>query len=83
MIASIQEGVLVDQVLGLGQGNILSGAFSNPVGLALRSSEARLSGGLKISRCRQYLRPARARGGGQPGNAVGVQLVQPALHFAA
>ncbi len=47
MIASIQEGVLVDQVLGLGQGNILSGAFSNPVGLGFKIERGEIVGRVK------------------------------------
>jgi PmbA protein len=47
MIASIQEGVLVDQVLGLGQGNILSGAFSNPVGLGFKIERGKIVGRVK------------------------------------
>lgn len=34
IVAGIDHGLLVDSVLGLGQGNALSGAFSNTVGLA-------------------------------------------------
>ncbi len=34
IISSIEEGLLVESVLGLGQGNPISGAFSNTVGLA-------------------------------------------------
>jgi PmbA protein len=47
MIASIQDGVLVDQVLGLGQGNILSGAFSNPVGLGFKIEKGEIVGRVK------------------------------------
>jgi PmbA protein len=47
MIASIQEGVLVDGVLGLGQGNILSGAFSNPVGLGFKIEKGEIVGRVK------------------------------------
>jgi PmbA protein len=34
MLAGIERGLWVESVLGLGQGNPISGAFSNPVGLA-------------------------------------------------
>jgi PmbA protein len=47
MIASIQEGVLVEQVLGLGQGNILSGAFSNPVSLGFKIEKGEIVGRVK------------------------------------
>jgi PmbA protein len=47
MIASIQEGVLVDQVLGLGQSNILSGAFSNPVSLGFKIEKGEIVGRVK------------------------------------
>ncbi|HHS50362.1 MAG TPA: TldD/PmbA family protein [candidate division Zixibacteria bacterium] len=47
MIASIDEGLLVEGVLGLGQGNILSGAFSNPVGTAFKIEKGQLVGRVK------------------------------------
>ena len=40
-------GLLVDELLGLGQGNPLSGAFSNPVGLAYVIEEGEIVGRVK------------------------------------
>jgi len=34
VLAQMGRGLLVESVLGLGQGNVLSGAYSNPLGLA-------------------------------------------------
>ena len=49
MIAGIDEGLLIEDVLGLGQGNIISGAFSNPVSLwASRSKKARSLAGSRM-----------------------------------
>jgi PmbA protein len=47
MIAGIDEGLLVNDVLGLGQGNILSGAFSNPLSLAFKIEKGEIVGRVK------------------------------------
>ena len=47
MIAGIQEGILVENVLGLGQGNIISGAFSNPLALAFKIEKGEIVGRVK------------------------------------
>ncbi len=47
MIGSIDEGLLVEGVLGLGQGNIISGAFSNPVGTAFKIEKGEPVGRVK------------------------------------
>jgi len=47
IIGGIENGVLVEDVLGLGQGNILSGAFSNPLGLAFKIEKGEIVGRVK------------------------------------
>jgi PmbA protein len=47
MIASIDEGILVEGLLGLGQGNIISGAFSNPLALAFKIQKGEIVGRVK------------------------------------
>ncbi len=47
MIAGIDKGLLVDGVLGLGQGNVISGAFSNPVALAFKIEKGEIVGRVK------------------------------------
>jgi PmbA protein len=47
LIGGIDHGLLVDSVLGLGQGNPLSGAFSNPVGLAYAIEHGEIAGRVK------------------------------------
>ncbi len=47
MIAGIEEGLLVEDVLGLGQGNIISGAFSNPLSLAFKIEKGEIVGRVK------------------------------------
>ena len=47
IIGSIDEGVLIEGVLGLGQGNIISGDFSNPVGTAFKIENGKLVGRVK------------------------------------
>lgn len=47
MIAGIDEGILVENLLGLGQGNIISGAFSNPLALAFKIEKGKITGRVK------------------------------------
>jgi PmbA protein len=47
MLSSIDEGILVEDVLGLGQGNIISGAFSNPLALAFKIEKGEIVGRVK------------------------------------
>lgn len=47
MIEDIKEGIIVDQVLGLGQGNVLSGAFSNNVQLGFKIENGKVAGRIK------------------------------------
>ena len=47
MIAGIDEGLLVENVLGLGQGNVISGAFSNSVSLAFKIEKGEIVGRVK------------------------------------
>jgi PmbA protein len=47
MIAGIDEGLLADDALGLGQGNVLSGAFSNSLGLAYKIEKGEIVGRVK------------------------------------
>jgi PmbA protein len=47
MIGSIDCGLLIDMVLGIGQGNPLSGDFSNTLGLAFKIEKGRLTGRVK------------------------------------
>ena len=47
MLASIQEGILVEDLLGIGQGNIISGAFSNPLALAFKVEKGEVVGRVK------------------------------------
>lgn len=47
MIAQINHGLLVENVLGLGQGNTISGAFSNSVSLAFLIEKGEIVGRVK------------------------------------
>ena len=47
MIKDISEGIIIDQVLGLGQGNIISGAFSNNVQLGYKIEKGKIIGRVK------------------------------------
>ena len=45
LLDGIAEGLLIDDLIGVGQGNIIGGAFSHPVALAYRSRRAKSRGG--------------------------------------
>ena len=47
MLSGIDEGLLVEDVLGLGQGNVLSGAFSNPIALGFKIEKGEIVGRVK------------------------------------
>lgn len=47
MIKDISKGIIIDQVLGLGQGNIISGAFSNNVQLGYKIEKGKIVGRVK------------------------------------
>jgi PmbA protein len=47
ILASIHEGIIVEDVLGIGQGNIISGAFSNPLALAFKIEKGEIVGRVK------------------------------------
>ena len=47
LIREVKDGLLIDDVLGLGQGNLLAGEFSNNVGLGYRIEDGRIAGRVK------------------------------------
>jgi len=47
LIADIQDGLIVDDLIGVGQGNVIGGAFSHPVGLAYRVQRGEVTGRVK------------------------------------
>lgn len=47
MIAGVEHGLLVEEVLGMGQGNIISGAFSNPLSVAFKIEHGEIVGRIK------------------------------------
>ncbi len=47
ILADIKEGIIVESVLGMGQGNILSGAFSNPVATGFKIENGKIVGRVK------------------------------------
>src|SRR5256886_1726369 len=47
LIADMQDGLIVDDLIGVGQGNVISGAFSHPVGLAYRVQRGEVTGRVK------------------------------------
>ncbi|MEO8295591.1 MAG: TldD/PmbA family protein [Gemmatimonadota bacterium] len=47
LLSQIQDGLLVDELLGVGQGNTMGGAFSHPVALAYRVVNGEVVGRVK------------------------------------
>jgi predicted Zn-dependent protease len=47
IIAGIEEGLLVEDVLGIGQGNIIGGDFSNNLSLAFKIGKGEIVGRVK------------------------------------
>jgi PmbA protein len=47
ILAGIDEGIMVHDLMGLGQGNILSGVFSNPLALAFKIEKGEIVGRVK------------------------------------
>jgi PmbA protein len=47
IMTGIDQGILVEDLLGLGQGNIISGAFSNPLALAFKIEKGEIVGRVK------------------------------------
>lgn len=47
LLNGLPDGLLVDDLIGVGQGNVISGAFSHPVGLAYRVRQGEIAGRVK------------------------------------
>ena len=47
LIGDLDDGLVVDDLIGVGQGNVISGAFSHPVGLAYRVQRGEITGRVK------------------------------------
>lgn len=47
LLAGIKDGLVVDDLIGVGQGNVMSGAFSHPVALAYRVRDGAIVGRVK------------------------------------
>jgi PmbA protein len=47
LLDGIKDGLVVDDLIGVGQGNVIGGAFSHPVALAYRVQNGRITGRVK------------------------------------
>ncbi len=47
LLDDIKDGLLVDELIGVGQGNVIGGAFSHPVALAYRIERGEITGRVK------------------------------------
>jgi len=47
LLKGIKDGLLVDDLIGVGQGNVIGGAFSHPVALAYRIERGEIAGRVK------------------------------------
>ncbi|MGC9529890.1 MAG: TldD/PmbA family protein [Candidatus Bipolaricaulaceae bacterium] len=81
-VADISEGMVVAGVLGLGQGNVASGAFSNNVGVGFAVRDGKVVGRVKgtmiAGNAYQVLRDGLKQIGGEPEWVFGTALL-PAL----
>jgi len=47
LVAGVQDGLVIDELIGVGQGNVIGGAFSHPVALAFRIERGEITGRVK------------------------------------
>lgn len=47
LVAGVQDGLVIDELIGVGQGNVIGGAFSHPVALAFRIERGVITGRVK------------------------------------
>jgi PmbA protein len=47
LLGDVRDGLLVDELIGVGQGNVIGGAFSHPVALAYRIERGVIAGRVK------------------------------------
>lgn len=47
LLAGMKDGLIVDDLIGVGQGNVIGGAFSHPVALAYRVQNGQITGRVK------------------------------------
>jgi PmbA protein len=47
LLEGIEDGLIVDDLIGVGQGNVIGGGFSHPVGLAYRVQGGEITGRVK------------------------------------
>jgi len=47
LLRDVKDGLVVDELIGVGQGNVIGGAFSHPVALAYRVERGAISGRVK------------------------------------
>jgi len=83
LIAEMREGIIVADVLGLGQGNIQSGAFSNNVGVGFVVKDGKVKGRLKntmiAGNVYEVLKDGLKAIGGAPEWVYGTAYVPPIL----
>ena len=83
LIAEMGDGIVVVDVLGLGQGNVQSGAFSNNVGVGFVVKDGKVKGRLKntmiAGNVYQVLKDGLVAIGGEPEWVYGLAHVPPIL----
>lgn len=47
LAAGVRDGLVIDELIGVGQGNVIGGAFSHPVALAFRIERGEITGRVK------------------------------------
>jgi PmbA protein len=47
LVTGVRDGLVIDELIGVGQGNVIGGAFSHPVALAYRIERGEITGRVK------------------------------------
>jgi PmbA protein len=47
LVSGVRDGLVIDELIGVGQGNVIGGAFSHPVALAYRIERGEITGRVK------------------------------------
>src|SRR5438309_3874152 len=76
LIGNIDDGLIVDDLIGVGQGNVISGAFSHPVGLAYRVQKGEITGRVRDAAVagNAYELPKKIGGFGTDGRWLGARF---------
>src|SRR5207247_10769236 len=81
LLGDVRDGLVVDELIGVGQGNVIGGAFSHPVALAYRVERGEITGRVKDAAVagNAYELLKRIGGVGTDGRRYGARHTPPPL----